>query len=416
MRLLIIGVNYAPEKTGIGPYTEGLASYMATRAHSVEVVTGLPSYPEWRVHDPFRRVFWRHEERDDVSVHRRWHYVPKSQSALRRLLYEGTFLLTGASSAFLTKPDLVLGITPSLSGGVLSRLVAERFGVPYALILQDLMGLAASQSGMSGGGRVAQLVTSAEKWVCVRAAAIGIIAEGFRHHLESQGVDPIRIHRVRNWVRIQEPSVDPCSTRTHFGWHDEQIVSLHAGNMGYKQGLDNVLEAARLAQNQGSTHQFVLVGDGNQRMVLERRATELNLRNLQFLPLQSEQAFPNLLAAADILLLNQRAGVSEMALPSKLTSYLASGRPVVAAVEEDSESAKELNDSKAGIVIKPDDPQALVRTLLRLGADAPTRLRLGANGRNHALSVLSANGALSELEKLILGSLKSRISHDLHPT
>jgi colanic acid biosynthesis glycosyl transferase WcaI len=338
MRLLIIGINYLPEQTGIGPYTSALATYLVEQGHEVEVLTGLPSYPEWKVHAGYRRVIRRTENHSKVRVHRRWHYVPSSQTALRRLAYEASFLLTGLSFVRFPRPDLVLGIIPSLSGGLLAQLAARHFKVPFALIFQDLMGPAAAQTGVSGANKVASLVKSAERAIAVRAATVGIIAEGFRDYMEGLGVPAERIIRVRNWTRVSAPTEGREVTRHRLGLPDESLVCLHAGNMGHKQALENVIECARMADLAGARLHFILMGDGNQRSELERLALSYRLTNLEFLPLQPERDFANLLAAADILLLNQRAGVSEMALPSKLTAYLAASRPIVAAVEQGSET------------------------------------------------------------------------------
>lgn len=401
MRILIIGVNYSPEQTGIGPYTAALATYLAHRGHGVDVLTGLPSYPEWRVHSSFRRVIWSNDEQHGVRVHRRWHYVPHTQSAVRRLAYETTFLLSGLSFIKLDKPDLVVGVIPTLSGGVLARLAARRFRTRYALIFQDLMGPAASQTGVAGASRVAKLVTSVERHVAAHAAAVGIVAEGFRPHLEKLGVDAKRIHRVRNWARVSNPTEDRETTRKQLGLDETNIACIHAGNMGHKQGLENIVECARYSEVREPNLRFIFLGDGNQRAELEELAAGFGLLNLQFLPLQSEEAFANILAAADILLINQRAGVTEMALPSKLTSYLAAGRPVVAAVESESETARELMAAKAGIVVPPDDPQAVLSALKHLSTDQATYERLGSNGKTHAQEFFSASAALFVLEEFL---------------
>lgn len=411
MRTLIIGMNYTPEQTGIGPYTAELAAHMVNIGNEVEVVTGLPSYPEWRIHDSFRRIAWRNELLDGVNVHRCWHYVPKSQTALRRLAYEATFLLTGLSFIRLPKPDLVVGVIPTLSGGVLAHLAARWFKVPYALIFQDLMGPAATQTGVSGASRIATLVRSVERHLASRAAAVGIIAEGFRSYLESLGVESGRIHRIRNWTRAKRPTEDRSTMRKRLGLSDNQVACLHAGNMGHKQGLENVLECAKLAKTGKSNLHFILMGDGNQRQKLEHLTSSYGLQNVEFLPLQSDDEFSNVLVAADILLLNQRSGVSEMALPSKLTAYLAAQRPVVAAVERDSETARELIEANAGIVIEPQDPKALLAVLTALGSDRKLQETLGNNGRVHASETLSAAAGLAMLEELIT-SLTRRKEED----
>jgi colanic acid biosynthesis glycosyl transferase WcaI len=400
MRVLVTGINYLPEATGIGPYTAGLAEHLAGRGHQVTMVAGLPSYPQWRVYDGYRRRFASREVLAGVDVRRRWHYVPREQSATRRAIYEASFLATGLSALVLPRPDAILGIVPSLGGGVLARLAAARFGTGYGLIFQDLMSPAAAQSGVAGGGHASRAVRSAEAFAAVRAEAIGVIAEGFRPYLRSLGVDPTRIRRVRNWTHVPEPAEACAATRARLGLPSEAIVCLHAGNMGYKQGLTNVVECARLAASDLDLL-FVLMGDGSQRSILEDLADRHQLRNLRFLPIQPTALFPSVLAAADVLLVNQRASVTDMSLPGKLTSYFLAGRPVLAAVSDSSETARELAASGGGLLARPDDPEALLVAIRALAADPARRERLGTAGRAYARTTLSPEQALAGLEALV---------------
>jgi colanic acid biosynthesis glycosyl transferase WcaI len=401
MRILIVGISYSPEETGIAPYTAGLAEHLAERGHSVVALTGLPSYPQWRVHDDYRHCLWKHELINRVDVRRRWHYVPGAQSAMRRGLYEGTFLLSGLSALALPRPDAVLGIVPSLSGGLLARLAASRFRVPYGLIFQDLVGQAAKQSGVGGGGRVARAVRAAEGWAARRATAVGIIAEGFRPYLASLGVDAKRVHRLRNWTHVEAPSMDRSLVRKQLGLPKDAAVCIHAGNMGYKQSLENVIECARLAAERDGRLLFVLMGDGNRRSYLEGLAGQYKLPNVRFLPLQSKALFPNALAAADLLLVNQRGTVGDMSLPGKLTAYFVSGQPVIAAVAHDSETAREVAASGAGSVVEPDDPEALLGAIDDLLGDPAKCDRLRAAGKRWAQEKLAAAAALTDYEAFI---------------
>ncbi len=401
MKILVIGLNYAPEETGNAPYTAGLAEHLARQGHRVTVVAGLPHYPAWRVFDGYRRRAWLREERNGVDVRRRWHYVPGRQSALRRALFEGSFFLTGLSALTLQRPDAVIGVVPSLSGGLLARVVARRFGAPYGLIFQDLVGQSAEQSGVSGGGAVAGAVRAAESWAARGAAAIGVIAEGFRPYLESLRVDASRIRRVRNWTHVQAPALGRAAVRGRLGLPQDAIVCLHAGNMGHKQGLENVLDCARLANGSAQDLLFVLVGDGNQRPHLEEMATHYGLVNLRFLPLQPPGLFPSVISAADILLVNQRGSVREMSLPSKLTSYFVAGRPVVSAVEPTSETAQEVRASGGGLVVDADDPEALLGAIRTLSDDEALRAKLGRAGSEWAAARLCRAAILEGYEKLL---------------
>jgi colanic acid biosynthesis glycosyl transferase WcaI len=400
MRLLITGVNYAPEETGIAPYTTGLAEYLVQRGHRVTVITGVPSYPQWRVYPAYRKVLLQRELRAGVEVWRVRNYVPHRQSTLQRGLYEASFLVGGLAKLSASQPDAVLGVVPSLSGGMLAWTAARRLRCPYGLILQDLVGPAAGQSGV-GTSRASGPISAAEARIARGASALGIIAEGFRPYLESLGVARERIYRVRNWLHVDEPTLERTDIRRRLGLPAGAVICLHAGNMGYKQGLANVIECARLATDVEPQLLFVLMGDGSQRQELVRLAQTYGLRNLRFLPIQPAELFTSVLAAADILLVNQRASVTNMSLPGKLTSYFASGRPVVAAVSPQSETARELVDTGSGVLVAPDQPGRLLEAILKLVADPDRQKELGAAGKQYARNTLHADHALARLEALV---------------
>ncbi len=404
-RILIASLNYAPEETGIAPYSTKLAEHLATQGYAVDVVTGMPHYPAWRVDAAYAGESRRVEAIGGVTVHRRAHYVPPSQSALRRARYEATSLMMAIDALRGPRPDAVIGVMPSLSAGIVARAAAARFRVPYGVIVQDLMGQAAQQSGLSGAGRASRAISAVEGFALRGAAAVGVIAEGFRPYVEALGVEPARIRRVRNWTHVAPPAIARAEMRERLGWPAGAIVCLHAGNMGYKQGLENVIESARIAASSGAPLLFALCGDGNQRAHLEAIARRPALANMRFMPLQAADAFPSMLAAADILLVNQRGSVRDMSLPSKLTSYYAAARPVVAAVASDSETAREISASGGGIIAPPDDPHALLEAILRVANDPGLALHLARSAKAWAGTALSEPHALRAYEQFVAAIL-----------
>jgi colanic acid biosynthesis glycosyl transferase WcaI len=389
---------YWPEAAGSGPLLTNVAEYLSEAGHDVMVVTGFAHYPDWRS-SAARRLFAT-EERAGVTVRRRWHYVPRSQSAGHRAFYELSLFALGLTALPRRwRPDVVLGTCPSLAGGAHAAAASRIYGVPYGLVFQDLMGLAAEQSGVAGGKRVARVVRKVELALARRAGRVGIIAEGFRRYLEAGGVAPDKIERLRNCARRVEPVETIVETRGRLGWRQDEFVALHGGNMGHKQGLDNLLRTA--AHLRGAGVRIVLAGDGNDRNRLERRARELALTNLDFIELQPPGRWEAVMQAADVLLVNQRASVTDMSLPSKLTSYFGAGRAVVAAASADSETAEEIGAAEAGIVVPPEDPRAFREAILSLRNDAGLAEKLGRHGQMFAENVLSPATVLAEYESFV---------------
>ncbi len=402
-RILLIGINYWPEETGVAPYTTALAEHLVAAGSRVTVITGMPHYPRWRVFDGYRGRLRLIETVRGVQVYRNRHYVPARQSAVRRALYEATFLLHVVSLKGLEPPDVVLGIVPSLSGGLLAAAAGRRYHIPFGLVVQDVMGQAAEQSGIRGGALVAQLTREVEGWIARKAAGIAIVAEGFRTYFEGRGVLPERIVHIPNWSHIPSPRVPRAEMRAQLGWPVWVQIVLHAGNMGLKQGLEHVVSAARLAAARRPDLRFVLMGNGSQRAVLESLAA--GLPNVTFLDPQPAERFPDVLGAADVLLVNERKSVIDMSLPSKLTAYFVAGRPVVAAVPPGGGTAREVTRSGAGIVVPPEDPAALLAALDAFAADPPLSERLGAAGPAYAADHLSAEIALKRAAKFVEGLL-----------
>lgn len=400
MRVLIVGMHYSPEVTGNAPYTAGLAEALVARGDDVTVLTGLPHYPAWRLARGTARRLFCSETVGSVSVIRAAHYIPSSQSALRRVLYDGTFGLTGLLASLpMPRPDAILGIVPGLSSGVIARCAGSRFRAPYGLLFQNLVGPGARQSGISGATSVAGLAASAEAWAARGARAIGVVTEEFTPYLVSLGVKGIKVSHTPNWSHLAPPLLTIQATRDRFGWTDGRQVILHAGNMGVMQGLEQVIAAAIAAEARGDPVHFVLSGDGNQAGLIRELA--LGLGNVSFVGLQPAGMHASLLAAADVLLLSERTTSTDMSLPSKLTSYFAAGRPVVAAVPAGGASAREIGRSRAGVVVPAADPEGLLNALALLRADPMRARALSAAGPLYARERTSAPACLARAVALV---------------
>jgi len=398
MRTTIIGLNYLPEPTGIAPYTAGLAEGLAGSGESVRVITAYPHYPAWEIADGYlgRRM---RDTVNDVEVSRIRPYVAKNPSGLKRLLLEVHFGLKAAFSGW-GHPDVVVLVSPALFSTAIIQARARLTprGPRVTIWVQDIYSLGVSETGAMGA-RGASMMKRIESFVLRRADKVVVIHERFRRVLVSSlGVDPTRVDVVRNWTHLTPVDVDRLGYRHKFGWGDETVV-LHAGNMGAKQALENVVEAARLADDSGSAIRFVLLGNGNRRDELVDLSQ--GVVRLEFMEPLGDEDFQGAMAAADILLVNEKQGIAEMAVPSKLTSYFAARRPVIAATDDNSITADEVSAADAGVRVDAGDPAALLRAALALGADPERSNQLGRNGAAFQARVLSAETALARFGEIL---------------
>lgn len=397
--LLMVGIYYRPEETGVAAYTTALAEHLVVRGMRVTMLCGMPHYPRWRVFDGYEGRLKYSEVLNGVEVRRIRTFIPREQSALRRAVYEGT---SGAHVLSLRKslqPDAILGVVPNLTGGLVAAVAGRRYKRPYGLWVQDLTGPAAEQSGIRGGsGKIARMTSRVEGRTLRSALRIGIVSEGFRPYLNTQGVEPDRVRFVPNWSHVPAANKEREAVRAELGWGPEEQVVLHAGNMGLKQGLEEVVRAAG-ALGSGSRVRFAFLGDGNQRKKLEGLAR--GAENVAFIDPLPEQDFVNVLNAADVLLLSERASVSDMSLPSKLTSYFHAGRPVLAAVSMEGATARLLQDTGSALVVPAADHKSLAAALDRLRTEPKLSLELARRAARFAEANLSAPASLAKMENVV---------------
>lgn len=397
-RITVVGLNYAPEPTGIAPYTTGICEALSARGHDVTAVTGLPHYPQWKIQGSEPRT----EVRNGVALRRVRHYVPKRPFGLRRVRLEVSF---GIRSLFRSwnKPESLVFVSPALISTLIGTIKARVLGISYSVWVQDIYSLGIKQVSTS---RLAQLLSRVERSVLKNADQVVVIHDRFRRYISTElDVPHSRIRVVRNWSHVapQVPTKNATrSLRESYGWTDNDVVVVHAGNMGAKQGLINVIDASRIAAERGSAVRFVFVGDGNMREMLEQDAVGVNVQFIDPLPVEQ---FDTLLASADVLLVSEVPGLTEMSVPSKLTTYFATGVPVLASVSASSVTADEMVAAGAGPRVDPDDPKALVDAAEWLArTDTDARARFGLPAQRYCRSVLSDHTAIDSLENLLISS------------
>ena len=399
-RIEFIGLNYLPEPTGIAPYTSAMARGLVRRRNSVRVLTAHPHYPDWKIWNGYGQ-WTRDESTDGVAVRRMRHYVPSRPKGVARLLSEVSFGLRAVFSLW-GRPDVIVAVSPGLfaSALVALRRCLSLRRVPLVVWVQDLYTIGLAETAQ-GGGIAVRVSRTVEGWMLRTADHVVVIHDRFASRVsEDFAVPRDRIEVVRNWTHL--PPADPVDTvasREKFGWEPHETIVLHAGNMGVKQGLDNVIEAARLADSRGDHVRFVLLGDGAERARLEEHAA--GVQSLQFIRPLDDTGFVQALASADVLLVNELPGVSEMAVPSKLTSYFAAGRPVLAATDADGITAAEVLGAGAGVVVPAGDPQEVLDGALGLGRASDLALKYGEAGRRYRETVLSEEHALDSFTRLI---------------
>jgi len=410
MRILIHGMNYAPELVGIGKYTGELGAYLAARGHRVTALTAAPYYPQWRVQEDYRPQRWRREWLDGVEVLRAPQFVPARVTGQGRLLQEISFSASGLywwSAYLLRQPwDALVAVCPPMTSGLVPALLARRRAMPLVIHVQDLQLDAARELGILQQPLLLAALTRLERHLFSQARAVTTISGAMAARLTAKGVPAARLHVLPNWADLDNirPAERHNLMRRELGLTSETIV-LYAGNLGEKQGLEVVLQAAALCRENHSIR-YLMAGEGAARARLMLLAQSLGLDNLIFLPLQAADRFPLLLAAADLHLVVQRQQAADLVMPSKLTNILAAGRPFIATTTAGTELARVTTESRAGLMVPPEEAHSLAQAVLRLAGDPTLRKQMSARGRKYAESVWDREQISRQWEDLLRGLAK----------
>lgn len=406
MNILIYALNYAPEVTGCGKYTGEMAAWFAAQGHQVEVICGLPHYPEWKLHASHADGKARVETIEGVRVQRAPHYVPPTDklTAGKRIRMEVGFTLSAARYwlprlFWKKRADVVIAVMPPMQIGAWPVLYRWIRCVPWVLHVQDLQVDAALRLGMLKVGALGRLLYWVEGFMLRQATRVSTITPSMAARCEAKGTPHERLLQFPNWADIAcvQPGPRDNAFRRELGVADDTVVVLYAGNMGEKQGLGAVLDVAAACKDDPRL-QFVMAGAGAARPRLEQRAAEMRLPNLRFLPVQPTERLGEMLAAGDIHLVVQKRDAADLVMPSKLTNILAAGRACVATADPGTALHDAVAGAQTGLVVSPEDSAALAAAVRQLAGDAQFRGACGLHARVYAERHLGRDAILAAFE------------------
>ncbi len=362
----ILTINYAPEPSGFAPHATQIAEHLARQGHTVSVFTGFPFAPSWHRRPEDRGRLFSREHEGNLTVRRVTHYIPRRPSSvLQRMTMEGSFGLTALMAIVAAmlgsagRPDTVLYIGAQPAVAMLARVVASLARRPYVVMITDLAARAALDVGMVGN-TLSRLLERFE-FAAYRAAAGAIVlCDPFEQALVQHRYPADRIRVIPSPIDIElvRPVLRSGAFRARHAIPEDALVVMHAGSMGLKQGLLNVVAAARLTRDTNICWVLVGAGETMSDLIEATRRDDLG-RRVCFVPFQPDEALAEMFAAADVLLLNQLSAVKDTVIPSKLLTYMAAGRPVLAAVNPESQAARLLCKADGGLLVAPEDPHAL---------------------------------------------------------
>jgi len=389
VKIIVWGINYYPEPTGIGPFNTDLCAFLNEQGHEVTMLSSFPYYPWWRKREEDHGKLYEREKLQGVTLCRCWHYVPAKPTTLKRLLHELSFVATSTLRAlFMPRADVYIVVSPSLFLGLGATLVRWLRWRKFVFHVQDLQPDAALGLGMLKPGPAVRALYLLEKWSYARASLVTGISQGMMTAFRNKGVRPEKTYLFANWIPdgdATEQTATNASFRAAHGIEPEIPLIAYSGNLGMKQGLEVVVEAAALAEKSAPANQpvihWAICGEGAAKTALQEMIARTGCGGVHLYPLQPDDLYHALLCEADVCLITQQKGTGQFFFPSKMLSILQLGRAVLAVADDSSELARAVHEGNFGIVVAPGDAQALLAAAQKMAfAGREQHRQWSANG------------------------------------
>lgn len=412
MRILLLTQFYPPETGAAQNRLADLVRRLAQSSHIVTVLTSLPSYPAGQIFEGYRGHLLMEGKVAGVRILRVWSYATKKKGFIFRmasyLSFAGLALLVGIWRG--GQQELIIAESPPLflafSGWVLSRQKRAKL----LMNISDLWPEAAIALGILRSKTSIRLATWLAEFLYRHADLItgqtkGIVESvrgrcaGKPIALMPNGVDADQLISPYELCQVRQ------RIREEFGIQEKFVVG-YTGLHGLTQGLEIVLQAARILLQKKEVI-FLFFGDGPEKPELSRIAADAQLSNVRFFPPQPISSMPEILAALDVALVPvRRHRLFDGALPSKLLEAMGAGLPVV--VTLDGESRFIVDESRGGICVEPENPEAMAEAILSLYRNPSWRTSLGQNGRQYVLRHYNRKDVADRFQRFILDSSSAR--------
>ena len=408
---VVLCPHFSPDIAPTGKVITQLVAEWVAAGHEVHVVTSLPWYRDHQVEPSWRGRLIRREVTSWGSVTRVHPFPAKSKSNLlaRAAAFVAFSIIAGVCAMFagakgrrLSRVDAIISMSPPITLGLVGWLAAVVRRARLVFNVQDVFPDAVVRTGAVRNRLLIALASWLERFIYRRSSAVVVLSPDLQRNVQAKLPRRMvqRVHVIENFADASQitPLDRTTEYRKELGIGDEVVV-MYAGNVGFSQSLETLLESARRLP------QVTFVVNGGGAALPELRARASNLRNVRFGAYQPEARLAEVLATADIHVVPLRANLAAVSVPSKTYAILAAGRCIIAAVDSGSEIERLVSRAGAGVCVPPDDADSLTNAISSLAADAPRRMMLGRAGREFIERHPTARDAAASYVRLVPDSL-----------
>ena len=394
MKILYVSQYFPPEMGAPAARASELSRHWAADGHEVTVLTGFPNHPtgvvppEYR--DSFRRLVVR-EQVDGVRVVRTWLFPFPNRKAHERMLNYSSFCASAATTGlFVSRPDVVIASSPQLLVALAGWWIARWKRVPFVFEVRDLWPESLAAVGMGkGSSMLHRSLARIAGFLYRRSDRIVVVTPAFEEHLVRHWRVPReKISVVENGVETGIFAPQPGTEERRELRAEGKFVVSYIGTMGMAHGLETMITAAIQLRDSNPKIVFLMLGEGAEKQRIIALAREHNLHNLRFVDQQPREKIPSYICASDAcLVLLKKTELFKTVIPTKMLEFMSCARPVILGV--DGQARAILEEAGGGLVIEPENSDALASAVCYLATNNESARQMGQNGREYVVQKFS---------------------------
>jgi colanic acid biosynthesis glycosyl transferase WcaI len=408
VKILYYCISFSPEITGSARLNSELVFWLSEQGHKIDVIAPHPFYPEWKKRPEYEGKGWFSELIDRIRICRCPIFIPKKVTTITRILAEVSFGLSSLVFFFkllFVKYDVVISVCPPLQLGILSILFAKLKRTISVFFIHDLQVDAAAELGMIKNRIAVRMLFGIERLILQNTDMVVSLSDGMSTKIENKNCKIKESYVLNLWTdtMIVKPLIKKESFKAGWGFKDHEFIVLYAGNIGEKQGLEIVIDAAEHLKNEENL-KIVICGNGANAKALQSYAFERNVTNVYFKNLVPHSEISHLLATADLHLIPQKRAAADLLIPSKFTDILASGGVAIIGCEQNTTLYDITVTNNVGFVVEPENSTALAKKIVELRNIDTSNI--SKNARAYAKSHLDKERNFTQFEEKLKQIIK----------
>jgi colanic acid biosynthesis glycosyl transferase WcaI len=413
LNILWMMLYWYPYEGPLQPVYGAILKDLMAKGHNVTIVSSFPHFRKGRPEtwDEFRGKLFQKTQWEGAKLIRSYVYAPVFKQSKPGLFYRALNFISFNFSCVIAgifmagKADIIFApSSPPLTNGITAWIVSLFKRCPVIYNVMDMYPDMAEKTGIIKSRFLIRLLKIMEKAVYKLSGKVLLLSEGMRSNVIAKGVPREKTEVIPNFFDVNFLKPLEADEENPFAaeWNPQnRFMAVYGGNVGIPHGAEVIVEAAeKLKDNPGIMFSFV--GRGEYRPTLQKMAEEKKLGNLLFIPARQFAHMPLVWSAASVSLITYKKGLSEDSLPTKLIASMCCRRPVVAAVDEDSDTAKLIDKAGCGIIVPPEDAEAFAGAVLSLSGDHRLRQKMGKAGRDYVLVHFKREVISERYEELLL--------------